>query len=130
MKTLSALILLMLAFSANAQQNFPKDITISWVNPSEYDDAANTPIEAGDLESIRIEIFRNSDPTTPIFTATVPDTGEGLAQSETFNAIPGPGTYEVYGYAIVVGGEESDPSAPASKKYTGKPQKITSVTVN
>jgi len=87
------------------------------------------PIEAGDLDAIRIEIFRNND-AVPVFTATVPDTGEGLAQSEIFiAAIPRPGTYRIEGYAIVVGGVESDPSIPLFKKYTGKPRSIVIVTV-
>jgi hypothetical protein len=127
-KSLAVISLLLLSGSVLAQQNFPRDITVSWTNPDQYTDG--TFIEAGDLESIRIEIFRNSDPVTPIYVTTVPDSGEGLPQSEVFAlAVPGPGTYEIYGYAIVIGGEESDRSNPASKKYTGKPNKITSVTV-
>jgi len=129
MKTLLPILLLLLSSTAFGQQNFPRDVTVSWTNPTQYTDGSL--IEAGDLENIRIEIFRNNDPVTPIFTSTVTDTGEGQPQSEVFAlAIPGPGTYDIYGYAIVVGGEESDASSPASKKYTGKPQKITSVTVN
>ena len=129
MKALTLFILLALSTTAFGQQNFPRDVTVDWVNPTQYTDGSF--IETGDLESIRVEIFRNSDPITPVYTAVVPDTGEGAPQSEVFaSAIPGPGTYEIYGYAIVVGGEESDPSTPATKKYTGKPQKITSVTVN
>lgn len=113
---------------AFAQQDFPKDLTVSWTNPSEYTDS--TLIEAGDLDAIRIEVYRQND-TTPVFTATIPDTGEGLTQSELFlAAIPQPGTYRIEGYAIVVGGVESDVSESAFKKYTGKPRKITFVTVS
>jgi hypothetical protein len=116
-----AALLLAWAAPSYAQQDFPKPITLSWTNPALYVDGSI--IEAGDLESIRVEIYRQNDPT-PVFTATVPDNGEGAEQSEVFvDAVPQPGTYEVYAYAIVVGGEESDPSAPAFKKYTGKPEK-------
>jgi hypothetical protein len=112
---------------AQAQQDFPKDITVSWTNPEMYVDG--TVIETGDLDAIRIEIYRQND-TVPTFTATVPDNGEGAAQSQVFAAaIPNPGTYRIEGYAIVVGGEESDASESAFKKYTGKPRAITFVTV-
>ena len=128
MKRLFIIALLFTASSAFAQQDFPKDLTVSWTNPSLYTD--DTPIEVGDLDSIRIEVYRQND-LIPVFTATVPDTGEGAAQSELFlDAIPKPGTYRIEGYAIVVGGVESDPSIPAFKKYTGKPRKITFVTVS
>ena len=128
MKRILIIALLFVASSALAQQDFPKDLTVSWVNPSLYTD--DTPIEVGDLESIRIEVYRQND-TVPVFTATIPDSGEGLPQTEVFLAsIPKPGTYRIEGYAIVVGGVESDPSIPAFKKYTGKPRKITFVTVS
>jgi hypothetical protein len=113
---------------AFAQQDFPREITVSWTNPSSYTDG--TAIAPGDLDSIRIEIFRNSS-ATPVFTATVDDSGEGAQQSEVFPAaIPGPGTYTIVGYAIVVDGSESDASDAVVKKYTGKPMPITTVTVD
>ncbi len=113
---------------AFAQQDFPKDLTVSWTNPSLYTD--DTLIEAGDLDAIRIEVYRQND-IVPVFTATIPDSGEGLPQSELFlAAIPQPGTYRIEEYAIVVGGVESDPSVPAFQKYTGKPRRITFITVN
>lgn len=113
-------VLLVLSASCYAQQDYPRDITLSWQNADSYVD--NTPIEAGDLTGVRIECFRQND-TTPILTGTFPATGEGAAQTETFTgAIPQPGTYTCYGYSIVVGGIESDASAPAQKKYVGKPQ--------
>jgi hypothetical protein len=128
MKKLLVIALLLFTQTIYAQQDYPREITVDWTNPTQYVDGSI--IEAGDLESIRIEVFRHDDPVTPVYTATVPDTGEGLSQSEVFaDAIPQPGTYTVYGYAIVVDGTESDPSAPAQKKYTGKPRPITTVTV-
>ena len=113
------ILLLFLAGSAFAQQDYPRAITLSWTNPTQYVDGSL--IEAGDLESIRVECFKNND-TVATFVSTVPDTGEGLSQSETFPAvIPSPGTYRCFAVAIVVGGAESDPSNEAFKKFTGKP---------
>lgn len=121
-----AVLLIFLSLSANAQQDYPRDITVTWDNPTEYTDGSL--IEAGDLDAIRIEIYRQND-TVPAFTATVPDTGEGLTQVEVFTgAIPQPGTYRIEGYAIV-DNIESDPSIPLFKKYTGKPRSITLITV-
>ena len=93
-KIFIVLALITFSGSAFAQQDFPKDITVSWTNPSEYvpnpDGSPGGLIEAGDLESIRVEIYRQSD-TVPVFTATVPDNGEGADQAELFlSAIPQP----------------------------------------
>jgi hypothetical protein len=113
-------LLALLAGAALAQQDYPRDITLSWVNASQYVDG--TTIEAGDLTNVRIECFRQND-TVPTVTGTFPATGEGLAQTETLvGAIPNPGTYTCYGYSVVVGDIESDASNPSSKKYVGKPQ--------
>ena len=110
---------LLLSGAVLAQQDYPRDITLSWTNPSEYVDGSI--IEAGDLDSIRVECFRGSE-TAPTFTSTVADSGEGLAQSETYVAvIPNPGTYTCFAYAIVVDGTESDASNSAERKYIGKP---------
>lgn len=119
MKKLSAAALLLATVSVCAQQNYPRDITLSWVNADEFVDG--TPMEAGDLESVRIECFRQND-TDATFTATVPDSGEGQPQTETFEGvIPQPGTYNCFAYSIVIDGTESDPSNQTSKKYVGKP---------
>lgn len=119
MKALITIALLLLSSTALGQQNYPRDITLSWVNPSEYVDGSL--IEAGDLDSIRVECFRASD-TVPTFTSTVADSGEGAPQAETFTGvIPQPGTYTCVAYAIVVDGTESDPSNTALRKYIGKP---------
>lgn len=112
-------LLLFLSGTSLAQQDYPRDITLSWTNPSQYVDGSI--IETGDLDSIRVTCFRGND-TTPTFTSSVPDTGEGAAQEETYlGAIPQPGTYTCFAYAKVVTGEESDASNPTEKKYTGKP---------
>ena len=119
MKKLITLAALLVTASVCAQQGYPRDITLSWENPSQYVDGS--PIEAGDLESVRIECYRQNDPT-PAFTSTVPDTGEGQSQTETFTGvIPQPGTYNCFAYAIVVDGTESDPSNQTDKKFIGKP---------
>jgi hypothetical protein len=133
---LFAVVLLVFCGIVQAQQNFPRDIAISWTNASEYEDViingvpeSGGPIEAGDLEFVRIEIYRQSD-VVPVLTATIPDTGEGAAQTEIFvGAIPRPGTYRIEGYSIVIDGVESDASVPMFKKYTGKPRTITSVII-
>lgn len=111
--------LLLLPAIAVAQQDYPRDITLSWVNPSQYTDGSI--IEPGDLESIRVECFRNNDGSA-VFTDTRPDNGEGAAQSETYvGVIPQPGTYFCMAFAIVVDGTESDPSNQVQRKYIGKP---------
>jgi hypothetical protein len=108
---------------ANAQQDYPRDLTLSWVNASTYIDG--TLIETGDLTGIRLECFRHDDTITPVMNATVPASGEGQAQTEVFTgAIAKPGTYTCYGYSVVIGGIESDPSVPASEKFVGKPNPI------
>lgn len=136
MKKLFAFLLLLSA-PVFAQQDFPQDITVGWDNPFEYVDTVLDDgtvvlgglIEPGDLDAIRIEIYRQND-TVPVMTATIPDTGEGLSQLETFaKAIPRPGTYRIEGYAIVIGGIESDVSMPAFGKYRGKPKSIVIVTI-
>lgn len=119
------LALLLAPLTAMAQQEYPRDITLSWTNASEYEPIApatvGDPIAAGDLTSVRIECFRNND-TVATFTATVPVTGEGLSQSEIFvGVIPSPGTYRCVSYSIIFDGTESVASNSTSKKYTGKP---------
>lgn len=122
LKIFIALSLLLASGLAYGQQDFPRDITVSWTNADSYID--DTPIEAGDLENVRIEIYRQND-TVPVLTATIPANGEGLEQAETFlAAIPNPGTYRIEGYSIVIGGVESDASTPLFKKYVGKPRSV------
>lgn len=127
-RIIAGLAIVLVSSSAFAQQDYPKELDMCWTNPDSYVDG--TPIELGDLDSIRMEVYRQND-TVPVFTATIPDNGEGAQQCEVFaNAIPQPGTYRIEGYAIVVGGVESDVSESLFKKYTGKPRKITNITVN
>jgi hypothetical protein len=108
---------------ANAQQDYPRDITLSWINPSAYTDG--TLIQSGDLTQIRLECYRHDDALTPVFSRTEIPSGEGTPQSVTYpGVIPRPGTYTCYGYAAVADGTESDPSLPAAQKYLGKPNPI------
>lgn len=110
---------LIISSSAFAQQDYPRDITLSWTNTNSYTDG--TVMEAGDIDSVRVECFRQNE-IIPAFTSTVPDTGEGVAQAETFvGVIPQPGTYNCFAYTIVIDGTESDASNQASGKYVGKP---------
>ena len=120
MKLLAALILLGLSMTAYGQQDYPRDITLSWTNASQYEDGSL--IAAGDLTSVRVECFRNAD-ATPSFTATVPVTGEGLPQAEDFiGVIPNPGQYSCVAYSIIFDGTESVASNVTLRKYTGKPK--------
>jgi hypothetical protein len=120
-------MLLALAVPSEAQQDYPRDITLSWLNADSYVDG--TAIESGDLVGVRVECFRQND-TTPTLTGTFPPTGEGQPQTEVFaGAILQPGTYTCFGYSLVIGGIESDPSEPASKKYVGKPRSPTVWTI-
>ena len=115
MKKLLILALLPLMMAAT----FPADLSLSWTNASQYTDGSL--IEAGDLVSVRVDCYRNGNPV-PMFSSTVPVTGVGAAQSETFvGAILQPGNYECYGVSILFDGTESDPSIPEFLKYTGKP---------
>lgn len=122
MKFFIALFIFLAAGVACAQQNYPRDITLSWENASEYVDA--TLIEAGDLTGVKIDCYRQND-TVPILSAIVPAIGEGLPQTETYvAAIPRPGTYRCEGFSIVIGDIFSDASAPIFKKFVGKPKTI------
>ena len=114
------ILVLFLSPAAFAQQDYPRDITLSWTNASQYEDGSI--IEAGDLTNVRIECFRQND-VAATFTATVPVTGEGATQSEVFTGvIPSPGTYSCVGFSIIFDGTESVASAPAVRKFTGKPR--------
>lgn len=132
-------LLLLFAGAASAQQTFPQDITVTFTNADSYTDG--TPMEPGDLTcegtevvgtdcGLRFELFRNNN-TVPIAVVNVPANGEGQIQTEVLvGIIPQPGTYHLVGYSNVFG-ISSDPSAPSNtKKYTGKPRPMISVTVD
>jgi len=122
MKKLIALLLL-LPGVLFAQQNYPQDLPLSWMNADSYVDG--TLIEVGDLTGVKIDCYRQND-TVPSLSAVVPATGEGLAQTEVFvGAIPRPGTYRCEGFSIVLDEFFSDASVPTFKKFVGKPKSIT-----
>lgn len=113
-------LLALLPLNAIAQQDYPRDISYCWTNPTEYED--NTLIEAGELTSVRIEVFRNGD-TVPYFVQEIPATQPGVEQCETLaGAIGQPGTYVGYGYAQANGVWSVASNASNAKKYTGKPK--------
>lgn len=119
MRKLTLIVMLLASTLVVAQQDYPRDITLDWVNADQYVDGSI--IQPGDLVSVRLECFRNQD-ATPVVSATVPAAGEGLPQTETLvGVIPAPGNYQCFAYSVVVGGIESDASNSASRKYTGKP---------
>jgi hypothetical protein len=125
MRSIILVVGLLLSGLAFAQQDYPRDLTLSWTNASTYEplsgQTVGAPIEPGDLTGVRIECFRQND-SVALFTATIPAEGEGLPQSALFaGVIPQPGTYVCYGYSIVISGAESVASNAATKKFTGKP---------
>lgn len=114
------LFIYMMSATANAQSDYPRDISYCWTNPSSYVD--DTPIADGELTLLRIEVYRNND-TVPTFTQEIPATQPGAEQCETLvGAITQPGTYVGLGFAQANGlwSDASDPANP--KKYTGKPR--------
>ena len=56
MKRFWFFVLLFCAPVVYAQQDYPRDITLSWTNADSYTDG--TAIESGDLTGVRIECFR------------------------------------------------------------------------
>lgn len=124
-KITAAMLALAVIFGggALAQQLFPRDITLTWTNPTQYEDGSL--IEAGDLTDIRVVCYRNNN-TVPIIDVTVPAAGEGLLQTETLSVIPQPGTYICEVYARIFDGTESVASNQSlPKKYTGRPKAAT-----
>lgn len=117
------LFLLLAPAAAFAQQDYPRDITLSWTNASEY--VEGSVIEPGDLTGVKVDCYRQND-TVPAFSAIVPASGEGLEQTELFiGAIPSPGTYRCEAFSIVIGDIYSDASEPTFKKFVGKPKTVT-----
>ena len=126
MKTI-AILFLLISTSVFAQQDYPRDITLSWLSADSYVD--DTLMEAGDLTEEHFDCYRQND-TVPIFSVTIPAEGQGVQRSEVFTgAIPQPGTYRCEGFSLTAD-DISDASLPAFKKYTGKPKAMTILTVS
>jgi hypothetical protein len=120
MRKVTVLIMLLLGAAAVAQQNYPRDITLSWTAPVLYVDG--TAIQQGDLKETRIYCERN-DGSVVIDEAVPMIGGPGDPQEYVFSgAIPQPGTYTCTSFAVTIDDISSDASDPATIKYTGKPQ--------
>jgi hypothetical protein len=121
MKMIAVLSLLLISISANAQQDYPRDITLSWTSADSYTDG--TLMETGDLTEEHFDCYRQNE-ATPTFSVTIPAIGEGAVRSETFaGVIPNPGTYRCEGFSLTVD-DISDASNSAFKKFTGKPMAL------
>jgi len=134
---LLCILTLLIGTTAQAQQDYPRDLTLSWTNSSEYIDliigGVVTPgglIEPGDLIGVKVDCYRHND-TVPMLSAIVPATGEGLGQTEIYQgAIPKPGTYRCEAFSIVIGDIYSSASNPTFKKFVGKPKRVTEFIAN
>lgn len=115
MKLLIPLFLLpVLAFAAD----FPRDLTLTLTQPSQYEDGA--AIEALELVSNRFNCARQ-DGTVVVDESRLVTTGPGQEESFVFvGVIAQPGTYTCYAWASTADAE-SDPSNAAFVKHTGKP---------
>jgi hypothetical protein len=112
------LFLLFVAGAAFAQQNFPRDLTLTFTQPSEYTDG--TAIEVGELVSNRFNCARQ-DGTVVVDESRPVTSAPGEEETAVFvGVIPQPGTYTCYAWASTADAE-SDPSNAAFKKFTGKP---------
>jgi hypothetical protein len=100
--------------------NFPRDITLTWTNPTEYVDG--TLIEVGDLAGTKIVCARQ-DGTVAIDELVPITAGPGGVEGKAFlDLIPKPGRYTCNAFAITVEDFSSDASNDSVKKYTGKPK--------
>jgi hypothetical protein len=116
---LLALAIFLFATGAFAA-DYPRDIALTWTNPTLYDD--DTPIQVGDLRGTRIICSRHSGEV--VIDEEVPNLGDpGNGEGNVFTAmIPRPGTYTCTAYAVTIDDTQSDASNSAAKKYTGKPK--------
>jgi hypothetical protein len=111
---LPLLLIPMIAFGAN----FPRDLTLTLTQPSEYEDGSS--IELGDLVSNRFLCTRQ-DGTEVVNESRPVTTGPGEFEEFVFvGVIPGPGTYTCNAWASTAE-LESLASNDATKKHTGKP---------
>jgi hypothetical protein len=126
MRILLAVLLLAFWAGAHAQQNYPRNITITYTQPTLYDDG--TTIDAGELATNRFECSRHD--ATVVVAESRPVTAlPGGSQSEAFTGvIPQPGTYTCFVWVSTVD-TESDASLPDDQKFTGKPLPVTDVII-
>ena len=112
--------LLVLALPAQAQQDYPRDLTLKITQPTQ--DVFGTLLDPGDLKDNRYECARN-DGTIILTNEIKPVRADpGSWQTETWvGVIPQPGTYICFAYVSNIEGAESDASNPHDEKYIGKP---------
>ena len=114
-----ALLVLLLSFSADAQQSYPRDIELFLTWPSLYEDGSE--IQDGDLVSARISCTRH-DGVLAFETEMAISVLPGETQGQVFSGdIPKPGKYSCWAFVVTIDGTESDISNVLVKPYTGKP---------
>lgn len=105
---------------ANAQQSYPRDLTLSWTQPTTYVDGSL--IGAGELRGTLLTCWRQNDPNTMVIDEEVAAPNAGGSYEHTFlESINQPGTYLCVAYAVTVDDLYSDMSNTVDRKYTGKP---------
>ena len=119
-KILTSAVLLFTSMLAFSQSNYPRDIELSWTNPSNYVDG--TSIQPGDLDFTRLVCDRHDgvnfiDQNIPLG-ADIPG---GPSLVVLTGAVPKPGTYNCSAFSVTIDGTSSDASNVVAKKYTGKP---------
>jgi hypothetical protein len=119
MRAILATTLLTFSAVAGAQAQYPLPLELQWQNPTLYVDG--TDIGPEELRGTAFICSRHSG--EEVINEEIPSAGPGTVQSTVFQ-VSQPGTYTCYAYAITVDDIYSDASNPASKKYTGKPQKV------
>lgn len=119
MRAILATTLLTFSAVVGAQTQYPLPLELQWQNPALYVDG--TDIGPDELRGTAFICSRHSG--EEVINEEIPSAGPGTVQSTVFQ-VNQPGTYTCYAYAITVDDIYSDASNPASKKYTGKPQKV------
>lgn len=114
------LVIVLCASVANAQQDYPRDISMLLTQPTEYTDG--TTIQAGELRGALVNCWRNNDTANLIINEEVAAPNAGGTYPLTFTAvIPQPGTYQCVAFTSTVDGIYSDVSNLIDRRYTGKP---------
>lgn len=127
-KASTAVAALFTAVAVYAQQDYPRDLTLSWSQPTQYVDG--TTIGAGELRGALATCWRHNSPNDFIVDEEVPAPNAGGQYSYTFvGVVPGPGTYVCGMFAVTVDDIYSDMSNTVDRKYTGKPLPPQNVTI-
>lgn len=119
-KLLAATAVLFAATAVQAQQAYPRDLSLTLTQPTLYDD--DTAIDTGDLRGALINCWRQNDAVNLIVNAEVAAPNAGGVYPLIFpNVIQQPGTYLCVAFAVTVDDVYSDMSNTVDRKYTGKP---------